>query len=188
MWSQRNIRYEESDNCNNYIKMYSFLNLVNDVVGEGMSLTTTERMHITEIWIKECEKHGMMLMVHVGGAPMKDVKEMVSQFLLPTYMHYKLGQIFCVFEAKHAERKKAGAIVVLPDVYNGPENHYDLMRYLKTVSNVANTTPLLYHHFPKQTRVDSKYFSNHSNLNTMCGRILGILLYYVVKIKFRYIC
>lgn len=53
--------------------------------------------------------------------------------------------------------KKAAAIVVLPDCYNKPQTHYDLMRYVKTVSSAANTLPLLYHHFPKVTGVDCKY-------------------------------
>lgn len=52
--------------------------------------------------------------------------------------------------------KKVAAIVVLPDCYNRPQNHYDLMRYVKIVSSAANTLPLLYHHCPKATGVDCK--------------------------------
>ncbi|KAK4885266.1 hypothetical protein RN001_001537 [Aquatica leii] len=106
--------------------------LLNDVVGEGMSLTTSERIKVLEEWIKICEKTKQHLMVQVGGGPLKDVLEMV----------------------KHAERKKVDSIIVLPDLYNKPKDHFDLMRYIKLVSDCATSIPLLYHHYPSYTGVD----------------------------------
>lgn len=106
--------------------------LINDVVGEGMSLTVAERIKVLEEWLKICEKTKQFVMVQVGGGPFKDVQEMV----------------------KHAERKKVDAIVVLPDLYNKPKDHFDLMRYIKLVSDCATTIPLLYHHYPSYTGVD----------------------------------
>ncbi|KAF5272442.1 hypothetical protein FQA39_LY07910 [Lamprigera yunnana] len=106
--------------------------LLNDVVGEGMSLTTSERIKVLEEWLKICEKTKQFLMVQVGGGPLKDVQEM----------------------AKHAERKKVDSIVVLPDLYNKPKDHFDLMRYIKLVSDCATSVPLLYHHYPSYNGVD----------------------------------
>lgn len=106
--------------------------LLNDVVGEGMSLTVAERVRVLEEWMKICEKTKQFLMVQVGGAAFKDVQEMI----------------------KHAEKKKVDAIVVLPDLYNKPKDHFDLMRYIKLVSDCATTIPLLYHHYPSYTGVD----------------------------------
>ncbi|KAF5308157.1 hypothetical protein FQR65_LT06337 [Abscondita terminalis] len=106
--------------------------LLNDIVGEGMSLTTSERIKVLEEWIKICEKTKQHLMVQVGGGPLRDVLEMV----------------------KHAEKKKVDSIIVLPDLYNKPKDHFDLMRYIKLVSDSATSIPLLYHHYPSYTGVD----------------------------------
>lgn len=53
-----------------------------------------------------------------------------------------------------------GSLVVLPDLYNKPKDHYDLMRYLKVISDTANTLPIIYHHYPQYTGVDSKNTQN----------------------------
>lgn len=52
--------------------------LVNDRVGEGMSLTCGERMKITEEWAKACTKTNQHLMVQVGGTSFKEVQDMVK--------------------------------------------------------------------------------------------------------------
>lgn len=65
--------------------------------------------------------------------------------------------------------KKASAIVVLPDCYNRPQSHYDLMRYVKSVSSAANTLPLLYHHSPKSTGVDCEYIFVCTGGNRECS-------------------
>lgn len=116
-------------------KTASFLMIVsvNDRIGEGMSLTCSERMKVMEEWVFACEKTGQFLMVQVGGMSNKDIQEMV----------------------RHAERHRVGAIVVLPDLYNKPKDHFELMRYLKVISDKANTLPILYHHYPQYTGVDS---------------------------------
>lgn len=42
-----------------------------------MSLTVHERMKVTEEWIKYCKPANITVMVQVGGAPLRDVQEMV---------------------------------------------------------------------------------------------------------------
>lgn len=70
--------------------------LVNGSTGEGTCLTIEERKQITEAWaaaVKETKQH---LMIQVGGAALKDVKELVIKsgglpiFLLIIFMLYCL--------------------------------------------------------------------------------------------------
>lgn len=64
----------------NFMKFHCFIwFLVNDQIGEGMSLTLSERRSLTEEWVQQCEKNGQFLMVQIGGVPLKDVIELVSQ-------------------------------------------------------------------------------------------------------------
>ncbi|RZC32597.1 N-acetylneuraminate lyase A, partial [Asbolus verrucosus] len=106
--------------------------LINDIIGEGMSLTIRERMDLTDAWAEACEKNNQFLMVQIGGAPLKDVIEM----------------------AKHANKREVGAIVILPDLYNKPNSHLDLIKYLKLISEFTKNVPILYHHNPKFTHVE----------------------------------
>lgn len=64
--------------------------VVNDVVGEGTSLTVHERMKVTEEWIKYCKPANIVVMVQVGGAPLRDVQEMVitSRFCTKNQLNY----------------------------------------------------------------------------------------------------
>ncbi|KAJ8924059.1 hypothetical protein NQ315_006836 [Exocentrus adspersus] len=106
--------------------------LVNDVMGEGVSLTPEERKTVTEYWAEICKEKNQFLMVQIGGAPLKSVIDM----------------------AIHAEKLKVGAIVLMPDLYNRPKNHLDLIRYIKIVSDYTEKIPILYHHFPKYTQIN----------------------------------
>lgn len=71
--------------CKYFLKVINRINVinyknnyvVNDIIGEGMSLTPSERMKITETWMKACEATKQFLMVQIGGAPLKEVLEMV---------------------------------------------------------------------------------------------------------------
>ncbi|CAH1169810.1 unnamed protein product [Phaedon cochleariae] len=105
--------------------------LLNDVAGEGMSLTTDERKQLLEFWSDICKEKNQFLMVQVGGAPLKSVIDM----------------------AIHAERLKVGAIVLMADLYHRPKNHLDLIRYIKIISDYTDKVPILYHHYPKYTQL-----------------------------------
>lgn len=62
----------------------------------------------------------------------------------------------------------------MPDLYNRPKNHLDLIRYIKIVSDYTEKVPILYHHYPKYTQINSKY------ILTKCGVQFGLW-----KISFR---
>lgn len=51
-----------------------------------MSLTVHERMKVTEEWMKYCKPANITVMVQVGGAPLRDVQEMV---ILPHFYTFK---------------------------------------------------------------------------------------------------
>ncbi|KAJ8943004.1 hypothetical protein NQ318_008322 [Aromia moschata] len=93
-------------------------------MGEGTSLTPEERKSLTEYWADICKEKNQFLMVQIGGAPLKSVVDMV------------------------------GAIVLMPDLYNRPKNHLDLIRYIKIISDYTESIPILYHHFPKHTQIN----------------------------------
>ncbi|CAG9839927.1 unnamed protein product [Diabrotica balteata] len=105
--------------------------LLNDVTGEGMSLTPEERKQLAEFWYEICKEKNQFLMVQVGGAPLKSVIDM----------------------AIHAEKLKVGAIVLMADLYHKPKNHLDLIRYIKIISEYTEKIPILYHHYPKYTQL-----------------------------------
>ncbi|KAL1501007.1 hypothetical protein ABEB36_006413 [Hypothenemus hampei] len=134
------VKSRTKDVCYDLIKPYvKFLKacgvkgiLVNDVIGEGMSLTISERKRVLEYWCNLCKEYGIFVMVQIGGAPLKSVIEM----------------------ALHAEKTGVGAVVLLPDLYHRPQDHLDLIRYVKTVSNNTGSMPILYHHHPKYTKLD----------------------------------
>lgn len=63
---------------------------MNDVVGEGMSLNVHERMKVTEEWLKYCQPANITVMVQVGGAPLRDVQEMVTVYFIQNETFFKL--------------------------------------------------------------------------------------------------
>uniref|UniRef100_A0ABD2VW42 N-acetylneuraminate lyase n=1 Tax=Trichogramma kaykai TaxID=54128 RepID=A0ABD2VW42_9HYME len=106
--------------------------LVNGSTGEGTCLTIEERKKITEAWaaaVKETKQH---LMIQVGGAALKDVKEL----------------------AAHAESLGVDSILCLPELYFKPTTPDDLIEYLHQVAESAPSTPLFYYDFPKATMVN----------------------------------
>lgn len=126
--------------------------LVHDIIGEGMSLTTPERTSITEHWIKAREETKQHIMVQVGGAPFKEVIRMV----------------------RHCVTHKADSLLVLPDMFCRPDDHYDLLRYLKTISVYAQNIPLWYYHKPKYTNVTidiMKLLTDIGEIDTFVGII-----------------
>jgi dihydrodipicolinate synthase/N-acetylneuraminate lyase len=51
-----------------------------------------------------------------------------------------------------------GAVVILPDLYNKPQNHLDLIKYIKLIADFTKNVPILYHHHPKFTHVEGMSF------------------------------
>lgn len=104
--------------------------LVNGTTGEGTSMSVAERKKTVETWVSHLQNQH--LMVQIGGAPLPDVIEL----------------------AKHAESVKADSILCLPELYFKPQTPAQLIEYLKTISEAAPNTPLLYYHIPMFTNVN----------------------------------
>lgn len=100
--------------------------LVNGTVGEGVLMSTEERMKLTESWMNVVKTTGQQVMVHIGGTNLNNVVQL----------------------AKHAEFIGVPAILCLPDPFFKPANVDDLVNYLKIVSAAAPKTPLFYYHYP----------------------------------------
>ncbi|XP_017768441.1 PREDICTED: uncharacterized protein LOC108556735 [Nicrophorus vespilloides] len=73
------VHYTKISEYSDYLKRNNIRSvLINDITGEGMSLTVSERCLITEEWARETKKNKQYLMVQIGGAPLKEVVRMVS--------------------------------------------------------------------------------------------------------------
>ena len=99
--------------------------------GEGISLTTQERMQVTERW-RDAVKDKLPILVHVG--------------------HH------CVVEAKilaaHAEKQIAArAIATLAPSYFKPQSIVDLVSFCAEVASAAPHTPFYYYHQPGNSGV-----------------------------------
>uniref|UniRef100_A0A182JMC6 N-acetylneuraminate lyase n=1 Tax=Anopheles atroparvus TaxID=41427 RepID=A0A182JMC6_ANOAO len=105
--------------------------LVNGTTGEGMLLSTSERMLVTEAWRKSCKDYEITMMVQIGGAPFPDVVQL----------------------AEHAERIGADAVLCLPELYFKPKTCEKLVAYLKEVAKHCPNTPFFYYHIPMFTDV-----------------------------------
>uniref|UniRef100_A0A182QP80 N-acetylneuraminate lyase n=1 Tax=Anopheles farauti TaxID=69004 RepID=A0A182QP80_9DIPT len=106
--------------------------LVNGTTGEGMLLTAAERMLVTEAWQRACTKHGITIMVQIGGAPYPDVVQL----------------------ARHASQNNVDAVLCLPELYFKPKTCDQLVCYLKSVAANCPTLPFFYYHIPMFTDVN----------------------------------
>ncbi|XP_040166900.1 N-acetylneuraminate lyase A-like [Anopheles arabiensis] len=106
--------------------------LVNGTTGEGMLMSTEERMLVTEAWQRSCKKHGITNMVQIGGAAYPDVVQL----------------------AQHASKMDVDAVLCLPELYFKPKSCEQLVTYLKGVAMHCPTTPFFYYHIPMFTDVN----------------------------------
>lgn len=132
--------------------------LVNGTVGEGMSLNVQERKLSAEKWKEIVTKTKQHLMVQIGGTCLPDVLEL----------------------ARHANNLAVDSILCLPELYYKPQNIYDLIKYLKLISEAAPNTPLLYYHIPSFTNV-------HLNMKNFLNEV-GAQVKTFVGIKFTSTC
>ncbi|KAK6630711.1 hypothetical protein RUM44_002880 [Polyplax serrata] len=105
---------------------------VNGTTGEGVSMTTKERLDVVNEWVKASALFGQTVMVQVGGTNMADVKTL----------------------AREAEKAKVSSILCLADLFFRPSTVDDLLKYLNIVSKEAPSTPLLYYHIPSFTGIN----------------------------------
>jgi N-acetylneuraminate lyase len=99
---------------------------LNGSTGEGLSLTTKERLELAEAW-KDVVDDPFNLIVHVGHNSYKE----------------------CQILARHAENDiKARAIAVVGPGYFKPATIDDLVDYCAEITSVAPNTPFYYYHIP----------------------------------------
>lgn len=105
--------------------------------GEGLSLTNDEKKKLTETWWNEIRSN------------------------YPDWLGIFNVSATCITEtidqASYYDQLGVDAIAVLPPIFYRPANDGQLMKYLKTVSDAAPSTPLIYYHFPSITHVNSEY-------------------------------
>lgn len=106
--------------------------LVNGTTGEGPSLTLSERQQVVDAWATAVKHTNQKLMVQVGGAPLKDVLQLVE----------------------HAKLVKAESILCLPDLYFKPSSEIELVKYMEIIDDAAAGIPLFYYHIPMLTNVN----------------------------------
>jgi N-acetylneuraminate lyase len=104
---------------------------VNGTTGEGLSLTTDERMKIVERW-RNSAPPGLRLIVHVGHTSVLESRAL----------------------AAHAARFKADAIAAMaPSFFR--INHVDqLVDWCARIAEAAPALPFYYYHFPVMTGAD----------------------------------
>jgi len=98
--------------------------------GEGLSLTTEERMRLAERWV-EAAQGEFAVIVHAGHASMRETQALVA----------------------HAAGIGATAIAVLPPIYYRPASIAELAAYLAEAASTAPSLPMYYYHIPSLSQV-----------------------------------
>jgi len=98
--------------------------------GEGMSLTTDERMQVAHRWTAAAGSK-LRVIVHVGHNSVRDA---------------------CALAA-HAKKIGAHAVSSLPPFYFRPGTVEDLVEFLKPIALAAGSLPFYYYHIPSLTGV-----------------------------------
>jgi N-acetylneuraminate lyase len=103
--------------------------------GEGMSLTTDERLQVAEKWVAVAPRE-LRVIVHVG--------------------HHAVAESRTL--AAHAERIKAYAIATLGPTFFPVANVDALVDFCAPIAAAAPSLPFYYYHFPGMTGVDLPMF------------------------------
>ncbi len=99
--------------------------------GESHSLTTSERLRMTERWIAVTQGSPLRVVVHVGSNNLLDAKEL----------------------AAHAEKHGALAISALAPSYFKPRTLPDLVMWCEQIAAAAPGTPFYFYDIPTLTNV-----------------------------------
>lgn len=135
---RKTINYDVIEKYGVYLKTKGIQGVfVNGVTGEGTTLRIDERKHLAEEWLKVCRKHGLTMVLCIGGADIADVYEMTE----------------------HAEKIGVDCIVLLPDLFYKPRTEEDLVNYFKDINKYVSRVPLFYYHIPEYTDVKCKQIS-----------------------------
>jgi N-acetylneuraminate lyase len=99
--------------------------------GEGLSLTTAERMSLAQRWLSIAPE-SMRVIVHVGHTALADCRALAS----------------------HAEKIGAWGIGCFAPFFFKPAHVEDLVSFCAEVAAAAPTLPFYYYHIPAMTGVD----------------------------------
>ncbi len=99
--------------------------------GEGLSLSTAERICVAERWMQAAPKD-FRVMVHVG--------------------HTSLPE--CKYLAEQAERTGTFGIAAMGPFFFRPQSVKTLVEFCRQVAAAAPATPFYYYHIPSMTGVD----------------------------------
>jgi N-acetylneuraminate lyase len=101
--------------------------------GEGVSLTSKERMQVAEAW-KTSARSRLKVIVHVG--------------------HNSLAEAACL--ASHAAEINADAIAAMPPSFFRPEGTASILACCERLAAAAPAVPFYYYHIPGMTHVAHK--------------------------------
>ena len=99
--------------------------------GEGLSLTTAERMGVAEEWMKVAPD-SLRVVVHTGHAGLADSRTL----------------------ATHAEKIGAAGVGCFAPCFFKPAAIPDLVRFCQSVASAAPDLPFYYYHIPSMTGVN----------------------------------
>lgn len=99
--------------------------------GEGVSLTSHERMALAESWSRSAQPHGLKLVVHVGHTSSAEAAQL----------------------AAHAARHGADAVSAMAPFYFKPASARPLVDWIKPVAAACPETPFYFYDIPVMTGV-----------------------------------
>jgi N-acetylneuraminate lyase len=107
-------------------------------LGEGMSLTVSERKEVASAWIQYSKGRLETVVVHVGTGNLRDSVEL----------------------ARHAQEAGATAVACMSPSYTKPANEGDLLDFMAEVASAAADTPFYYYciNFMTGVYLDSAQF------------------------------
>jgi N-acetylneuraminate lyase len=100
--------------------------------GEGLSMTTDERMQVARRWVDVCRGGPLNVIVHVGHNCQPD----------------------CVALARHAGQIGASAIAALPPFFFKPTTVEQVVEFMRPVAAAGAGLPFYYYHIPSMTGVN----------------------------------
>jgi len=103
---------------------------VNGTTGEGLSLTTQERLQTVEKW-REAAGESLLVFAHVTHSSVQVSRKLAS----------------------HAEKINCAAIAALPPLFFKPGDVNQLVNYCSEIASAAPNTPFYYYHMPSMTGV-----------------------------------
>lgn len=98
--------------------------------GEGLSLTTDERMSVAEAWVRSAPV-GMRVIVHVGHASVREARKL----------------------AEHAAGIGADAVAAMPSSPLGSRAVEDVAEYVRAIAGAVPELPMFYYHIPSVSGV-----------------------------------